>query len=143
MRLYCDAESKNGITYTPDSLVVETGDGSRMELDIIAETDIGGMPGMHTRSKGEFPCMEDDEEEYSEMTERQKQKLINMLTAEDKDVFIVVYPHRGPGDKSMEETPDEVLDTDLLTECQARIQLMVNGEEKEVDFKFHTECYYE
>ena len=129
MRLYLDATSKNGIGYTPDTLIVEN-NGKRYEYDIQGTTDYGYID-LATRTKGDLLIRNDRLDKYLELTNKGKQRLLDLLRDKSSTVIISIYPI--PAD----EPNTDLVYNDILDKGNGRLEF---GDDM-VDFHFFTEFY--
>ena len=88
MRLLLSAESKNNITYLPDTLIIEAG-GKTYEYDIVGEV-ISKQKGLDCELKGDLDIIDDGQ--FKEMTWNDKYQLLSLLGREDITVIINVIP---------------------------------------------------
>lgn len=128
MRLYLSGESKNQIGYTPDFIVIN---GNHYDI----QGDIDYDPTtLSCRVKGElFVAKEDD---YYPLDEKEEEKLLNLLNAEDSKFTIVIYPVDD------NEENFEKVRTDVLINCEGEIMIKLFGQEVSRKFTFETECYF-
>lgn len=127
MRLYLNANSKNNVTYTPDTLIVELGKKRRV-YDIQGWTDFD-TNGLKTRTKGELKKRVGND--YKAMNHKDQIELVNMLIDPKTDVIVSIYP-------AWEENAFKC-DSDELTNCFGDLEL--NEFPDAISFNFRTEFY--
>ena len=125
MRLYLSGISKNGVGYTPDTLLIEN-KSKRYEYDINGTTDYSSN-GLDTRTKGVLYIRNDRKDDYVTMTKRQEKKLLSLLRDPSSTIVISVYP----------QTNQDAAIGDILSETIGT--LLIHNEE--VSFRFDAEFY--
>lgn len=144
MRLYLNAESKNGIGYTPDWLKVfytVGGDEYTLTLDIRGWIDYDNE-GLNCRCKGElvpwvlYNHETGDEHDLSELPE----DVVNFTSGPIANIIcngneftVGVYPVND-SDENM-----EMVDSDILSNGTGSFEMYVDGESYEKEFEFDVE----
>lgn len=128
MRLYLNADSKNHIGYTPDTLIVKN-QGNEYVYDIQGSVDYD-KDGLNCRVKGILALRDDDLDDYIELDDQGYKKLAKMLCDPTTTVAIAIYP-----DSEFEHLTEQ-LETD---EVSGRGELCYNDDS--YAFEFNTEFY--
>ena len=106
MRLYLNADSKNGIGYTPDTLIICNND-VQYEFDIQGDVDYD-KPGLKCRVKGILAIRDNETDEYVELDENGYKFVTKLLCDPNSIVVIAIYPDSEYEQLSEELDSDEV-----------------------------------
>lgn len=134
MVLYLNADSKNNVGYTPDTLIIEKA-GKRLEYDIQGDDDFD-IDRLNCRVKGDLFLKNELTDDYNELTSKNVEELLKALKDKASDIIIAIYPASfSTEDDELERY--EKARTDELTNCEGL--LCIKGQE--VNFKFRCEFY--
>lgn len=128
MRLYLSGISKNGIGYTPDTLIIENGK-KRYEYDIEGWTDYSSN-GLNTRTKGDLKIHNAKKDDYLKLSSYHKKRLAALLSDPQSNITVSVYP---------QTTDDEdLVYSDIISETSGCLMI----DNQEINFEhFATEFY--
>ena len=133
MELILYANSKNGITYTPDTLVITIGDKT-YEYDIQGSDDFQ-KGGLDCRVKGELLLKNNETDDYEEMTDEGYSELIDRLKNPNAKITVSIYPAFDEDEKN------PMLDKDELSEGDGFLSKWSQEKQFEWGFKFKTVFY--
>ena len=149
MRLYLQGKSKLGIGYTPDWLMVdyfENGECISVCFDISGCIDYTPTE-FNCRVKGmlePWTLFNHEAGEDIDLYGMKKDEVDKILPDEKIEEIICNGIEFLVGIYPSPNTPDDklaIVDKDVISKCEGRVEMTINGHSYEREFTFDTECY--